>query len=55
MRAITVKEIQTHFQCVCGYNEVDSDRVNNLRWKDISKAGLIKRKDKKTGLFMNIH
>lgn len=47
-RPITNKEVQTHFQCVCGRNVVDHDSVL-LRWKDISKVGIVRRRNRSDG------
>ena len=43
-----VKSVQVHYQCVCGYNEVYPDELL-IPWKDFSKQGIKRRKDKKTG------
>lgn len=51
MAKITEKVVQVHTECVCGYNEVDSLSLLGLRWKDLSKNGIIRKKDKKTGKY----
>jgi hypothetical protein len=48
MRAVTTKFFQTHFQCMCGMNVVDHDNAQ-IKWKDLSKAGIVRRKDRSTG------
>lgn len=48
MRRITNKTIQVHFQCVCGNNIVYDDDVM-IKWKDLSKARIKRKKDKATG------
>lgn len=48
MRPITPKRVQIHFQCVCGYNEVDHEMLL-IRWEDLARAGIVRKKDKKTG------
>lgn len=48
MRPVTHKLLQIHFECVCGLNEVDHDRLP-IRWKDFSKAGIVRKVDKSTG------
>jgi hypothetical protein len=46
-RKIKEKNIQVHFQCACGLNDVYPD-MQTVKWKDFSKAGIIRRPDKKT-------
>lgn len=48
MRTITHKEVQTHFECVCGYNVVDHE-VLQIRWKDFKIAGIRRKIDRSTG------
>jgi hypothetical protein len=49
MREIKSKIVQVHFQCdVCGHGYVDQDEFP-IRWKDFSKVGILRKKDKKTG------
>lgn len=48
MRQITSKQVQTHFSCVCGRNVVDHDTFP-IRWVDLSKAGIVRKKDASTG------
>lgn len=48
MRAITNKSVQIHFQCVCGRGAVDHETFP-IKWKDFSKAGIVRRVDKSTG------
>lgn len=53
---ITLKQVQTHFECVCGHNIVD-DEYMRVRWKDLPKLGVVRREDKATGawfLFQHI-
>jgi len=47
-RKITEKTVQVHFQYDCGYNEVHQDYFS-VKWKDLSKQGIKRKKDKKTG------
>ena len=44
----TFKTVQTHFQCVCGYNEVYPDKVL-INWRDLAKAGIKRKKCKTSG------
>jgi hypothetical protein len=44
---IKEKNIQVHFQCVCGLNDVYPD-IQLVKWKDFSKFGIVRRLDKKT-------
>lgn len=48
MRSVTVKSVQTHFECVCGRNVVDHEEMK-VRWKDLHKMGVVRRRDKTTG------
>jgi hypothetical protein len=48
MRRVTVKSVQTHFQCACGLNIVDHEDMQ-VRWKDFSKLGIVRTIDKTTG------
>jgi len=48
MRAITNKAVQVHFECVCGYNSVYTETYP-IKWKDLTKWGVIRKKDAKTG------
>lgn len=48
MRPITHKQVQTVFHCVCGYNVVDH-ATYPIRWCDLAKAGITRKKDKTTG------
>lgn len=45
---ITNKIVQTHFECVCGYNVVDHESMR-VRWKDLPRVGVVRRKDRDTG------
>jgi hypothetical protein len=45
---ISNKVVQVHYECVCGYNEVYQDYLL-IRWKDLSKSGIKRRNDKRTG------
>jgi len=47
---ITPKSVQVHFECICGFNQVNHDTLL-IRWKDLSKAGI---KRKKGWLFTHI-
>jgi hypothetical protein len=47
-RPVTYKRVQTHFECVCGRNVVDHETVP-VRWKDLPKAGITRRRDRSTG------
>jgi hypothetical protein len=47
-RRITEKTFQTHFECVCGLNVVDHEVVQ-IKWKDLPKAGIVRRRDRTTG------
>lgn len=49
-RKIKEKNIQIHFQCVCGLNEIYPD-IQFVKWKDFSKAGIVRRLDKKTNTY----
>lgn len=54
MRKITTKAVQIHFECVCGFNEVSTNYLP-IKWKELAKNGIIRKKDAKTGkpfLFM---
>jgi len=46
-RKIKEKAIQTHYECVCGLNTVDTEYFP-IRWKDFPKNGIVRRIDKKT-------
>ena len=48
MRTVTIKKVQIHFECVCGYNMVDTDSLQ-IKWSELSAAGIVRKKDKKTG------
>lgn len=48
MRAITVKSVQTHFECTCGRNVVDHEEMK-IKWKDFSRVGIVRKVDKQTG------
>jgi len=48
MSRITHKQIQVHEQWSNGYNEVYTD-VLPIRWVDLPKAGIRRRRDKATG------
>jgi hypothetical protein len=48
MREITHKPVQIHFECFCGFNEVYTDFLP-VKWKDLAKHGIMRKKDKKTG------
>jgi len=45
---ITSKKVQIHFECVCGFNIVDTDNLQ-IKWSEFSANGIIRKKDKKTG------
>lgn len=47
-RRISPKYVQVHYNCACGYNYVDQD-VLYIRWADLSKAGITRKKDRSTG------
>lgn len=47
-RPITHKSVQTHWECVCGRNVVDHDLLP-IRWADLPKAGIVRRRDRSTG------
>jgi hypothetical protein len=47
-RPITNKAVQTHWECVCGRNVVDTEYYP-IRWADLSKAGIVRRRDRSTG------
>lgn len=48
MRAVTNKLVQTHFECVCGHNEVDHQYMK-VKWSDLRKIGVVRKLDKSTG------
>ena len=48
MRKITFKPVQIHFECVCGFNEVDTDSLQ-IKWSELSGHRISRKKDKKTG------
>jgi len=50
MPKITVKTIQTHTECACGYNEVDSEKLLISHAKLI-ESGCKKHNRKKGGMF----
>ena len=50
-RKIKEKEIQIHYECICGINTVDTD-ILPIRWKDFSKFGIVRRSDKKNNRFL---
>lgn len=50
MRNPTEKTVQIHYECVCGYNDVYQDSVL-IKYKDLSKAGIKRKKDKRTGKY----
>jgi hypothetical protein len=54
MRTVTNKAVQIHFECACGYNVVDHDSLP-IKWRDLSKAGIIRKKDKSTGKPFLLH
>jgi len=45
---MTVKTVQIHNQCVCGYNEVYQADFS-VTWKDLAKSGIKRRKCKTSG------
>lgn len=47
-RPITNKAVQLHFNCACGYNLVDH-YTTPIKWADLPKSGIVRRRDKKTG------
>jgi hypothetical protein len=49
-RKIKEKNIQVHFQCACGLNDVYQD-VQLVKWKDFSKVGIVRKLDKKTNTY----
>jgi hypothetical protein len=57
MRHISDKIVQAHGVCACGAGSVYQDSFS-IKWRDFSKAGIKRKKDRKTGekfLLMNIH
>lgn len=54
MRKPTEKTLQVHFECVCGNNSVYEDTVT-VKYKDLSKSGIIRKKDKKTGKYFLLY
>ena len=44
----TAKKVQVFYSCVCGYNEVNQEKYS-IRWKDLSKCGIKRRKCKSSG------
>lgn len=47
-RPITLKTVQIHNECVCGYNEIDSAK-EKMKWKDLLQAKAKVKSDSKTG------
>ena len=45
---ITVKSVQVHQECSCGYNIVEQDHFK-IKWKDLRASGIIR---KAKGLFV---
>jgi hypothetical protein len=45
---ITDKQVQVHERWTDGYNEVYTDSIR-VRWADLAKAGISRRRDKSTG------
>lgn len=48
MSTITNKPVQIHFECICGHNIIDTEYLA-IKWKDLSKWGVKRKKDRKTG------
>ena len=48
MRQITYKDVQIHFECVCGYNSVYQQKIK-IKWSDLRKGGITRKKDRDTG------
>jgi hypothetical protein len=48
MGKITLKPVQIHFECVCGFNLVDTDNLQ-IKWSELSASGIVRKKDIKTG------
>ncbi len=48
MKNITIKEVQIHFECVCGINSVYTEELL-IKWEELSKLKIRRKKDKKTG------
>jgi hypothetical protein len=48
MGKITFKPVQIHFECVCGFNEVDTDNLQ-IKWSELSANGIVRKRDIKTG------
>lgn len=46
-RPVTIKTVQIHNECICGYNEVESNE-EKLTWKDLRKLKARVKLDKKT-------
>lgn len=47
-RHITPKIVQIHFECICGYNSVDHDKVL-VKWANLARAGIKRKQDRTTG------
>lgn len=54
MRPITNKPVQIHFECICGYNLVYTDYLP-IKWNELSKNGIIRKKDRETGKPFLLH
>jgi hypothetical protein len=48
MGKITFKPVQIHFECVCGFNLVDTDNLQ-IKWNELSANGIVRKRDIKTG------
>lgn len=48
MGKVTNKIVQVHFSCSCGLNVVDHDSFL-IKWRDLSSAGIVRKKDRSTG------
>lgn len=46
---VRIKEVQVHFQYVCGRNEVEHDLLP-IRWSDFKKVGITRRVDQTSGV-----
>jgi hypothetical protein len=49
-RQVTTKAIQVHTQCVCGFNEVETQEYK-VRYKDFKHVGIKIVKDKTVGKY----
>lgn len=47
-RTISNKSLQTVVRCQCGCTTVDHDQLP-IRYKDFTKAGIVRKKDRSTG------